>query len=187
MKYLIILLTAALLGCNTESTTSSRTYYDIDSLVTAQINYLSENAFSLKKISSMDTVLIKSNNINWGLELEIFRSLDINKPALSDSYMAQDKLDAANSNLTVLRYSPNYGQPTVQQIELHYLDRLDNLKRLKAKVGNSNGLFDSSREFYMEFEQIEGKSILSYYTIKGNQKLVMRDTLNVNISAEIKR
>lgn len=174
-----------MVACTNDNTNSIKTYYDIEELINRQVDYLNSHAKSIRKISGADTVFINSDSINWESELRIFEELDINKPFLSDVYLIEDNLTATNSNLSVLRYSSKYGDPAVREMELHYFKQISNLKKLSAKAHSSNSLFRSFRDFNLEFEEIDGKPLLKKYSINGNQKMTMRDTLEINISVEI--
>ena len=185
MKYILFAFSIACLGCGNDNSNVIRAYYPLDSLLNEQNKYFSTHPADLRKISNQDTIIVPSDSINWSNELEIFKTLDINKPALVDAYSIQDGLNDSTSNLTILRYTSKYGDQSVNYLELHYLRAPYVLKRIKAQVVIKNGLFSSSREFNMEFGQTGKQTILYRYSISGAQKLMMTSSVDINILTEI--
>src|SRR3982750_2015701 len=92
----LLCLLSLLLSCNEKPRVVSM--YNIDSLVTSQVKFLSDNKAKLEKTAFIsgeknDSVYIPSGQLAWKNELEIFSQLQaINKPINREYYIIDDNL-----------------------------------------------------------------------------------------------
>lgn len=185
---LLVVVLWLLFSCDSAPSKSViREYYPIDSLVTAQVNFLAAHNAKLVK-SNNDSVfnekgiLLDSNQ--WAQELEVFQNLHINKPTLVDAYTKTVYTDS-KSNLDILSYTTPINKLTVQKIDIYYFKSLKNIKRITAEINVSNTLYNSSKYLQMEFIKVENKTVLSNYIITGSQKMALRDNLEIKINGKI--
>ena len=185
---ILVLSFGLMLSCNTTTNPSKISeYFPIDSLVQAQAGYLSQFEVSLSK-HAMDSLseirIVQLDSIEWMQELQLFTSLDINKPAYVDAYDSQI-FDDRNSNLTILNYSANSDDLSVKEINIYYLRSLKDVKRITAKIGSQNILYGSSKFISMEFEQFQTVPLLRGYSIVGTKKLKFRDSVDIKIIGKV--
>ena len=185
---LMIAILSILFSCNIGSNDSSISeYYPLDSLVEAQISYLVTNNAKLIKGNSDSTFTDDAallDSMSWSSEFEIFHNLNINKPTFVDAY---DKriVEDDKSNLNILKYTALNEKLAIEEINIYYLNTLKDVKKIRAKINNKNTLYNSSKSLQMEFKNRDNLSILESYSIVGNQKIRMRDSLTVSIFGKI--
>lgn len=188
-KNLLFLCSIAILtSCETQ-TDAKKPYFDIDSLVNAQVKNLVASHARIVKTASLNEVKAKSefatDSIGWATELDIFRQLDIiNKPTNKDSYLVADGEKDFSSNLIVRSYKAKRDLP-VQLLKLYYYKDLQNLKKVEAVFGEKNSLYITERSLTMNFDDVGGENRLTYYSINGIQKMVLGDTVRFTIQCNV--
>lgn len=183
------LLLVLLVSCE-ERTKRSAIYYPVDSLVTAQIRFLSQGEAKVHKTTTLGgednaTLLTLKDTTQWLRELGIFRELDIiNKPVNKGVYEIKDGIADNRSNLTVKTFTARSGAP-VKYLRLYYQDSPEKLRRLEAQFDMGNLLYKSSRTLSLEFQDVYNKTMLTSYSISGGQKIFMGDTVRYAIHATV--
>jgi hypothetical protein len=176
-------------SCSSHTENSRLGLYPIDSLITAQARYLSENNATLSKITKLgeqqDKVLVTPQDTTaWKKELEIFASLDIiNKPVNIDLYKAEKFLDN-QSNLRVISFTAKEDLP-VKYLKIYYQDKLDKIRMIEAEYDESNALYNSLRTLTLEFQPVNNKTVLTSYSITGGQKMFLGDTVQYNVMGSL--
>ncbi|MEJ0031156.1 MAG: hypothetical protein WDO15_12610 [Bacteroidota bacterium] len=165
-------------ACSEKQSVSTKTYYDIDSLVTLQIKSL--QGLQLHKSVEIDgkkeQTTFTPDSLQWAHELDIFRQLDqINKSSFRDAYVVTDTKDV-NSNLTVRELRANRPVP-VSSVRFYYLGTPKDLKRIEASLMEENSLYVNERTMTIEL----GKS----YRIEGIQKMVMSDSVKFVVEGNV--
>lgn len=185
---LAIALLAGLLSCNKKQ--DSAAFYNIDSLISIQIKYLTEAHADLDKEavvgSNRDkTVYTPKDSAAWERELELFRQVHaINKPINRDNYIVDDGLTDIASNLTVKAFSCTKDLP-VKYLRIFYQRSVREPRKIEALLDEKNVLYNSTRLLSMEFQQVNNKSILTYYSISGGQKMMVGDSVTFLITGKI--
>lgn len=163
--------------------------YAVDSLVSAQARYLSENKASLSKTTRLgdrnDKILIvPKDTVAWKKELEIFAALDIiNKPVNRGLYKSQITSDN-RSNLSVKSFTTAEELP-VKYLKIYYRDTPDKVRLIEAQYDESNALFKSARSLTMEFLEVNNKTVLTSYSIIGGQKMFLGDSVQYDIAGAL--
>jgi len=163
--------------------------YSVDSLISAQARYLSENKASLSKTTRLgdrkDNVLvIPKDTIAWKKELEIFVALEIiNKPINRSLYKSEITSDI-RSNLSVRSFTATEELP-VKYLKIYYRDTPDKVRLIEAQYDESNALFKSARSLTMEFLEVNNKTVLTSYSIVGGQKMFLGDSVEYNIAGAL--
>ncbi len=174
----ILLAIVLFSACSEKQSVSTKTYYDIDSLVTLQIKSL--QGLQLHKSVEIDgkkeQTTFTPDSLQWAHELDIFRQLDqINKSSFRDAYVVTDTKDV-NSNLTVRELRANRPVP-VSSVRFYYLGTPKDLKRIEASLMEENSLYVNERTMTIEL----GKS----YRIEGIQKMVMSDSVKFVVEGNV--
>jgi hypothetical protein len=179
-----------LLICSCNRRAEVATLYNIDSLVSAQVDYLSSKKATLYKTASIgrekdDSVYVPKDTLAWKNELDIFRQLHvINKPINRDYYIIDDGLFDPSSNLTVKAFSAIENLP-VRYLRIFYQESIRKPRKIEALFHDQNELYKSGRLLIMEFQQINNKSVLTSYAIEGGQKMILSDTVAFLIKGKI--
>jgi hypothetical protein len=163
-------------------------YFAIDSLVNAQIDYFKNVPATLTKISRLDgrvdsTVLTITDSASWSRELDVFRNLnDINKPIHKGDFTVQQDYQ---SNLNVKAFIGKKKQG-VEYLKLYYQTPFSRLRKIDAAFREESMLYKSAKILSMEFKDVNHKLILTSYTIRGGQKMLMGDTVIFSIVGKIR-
>lgn len=187
-QFLALLWIVILSSCHKDESITSK-YFDMDSLIDTQIKYLVQSNASVRKSASVDTVSDESNfrptEQDWLNELAMFRQLDlINKPIYADAYELQDGEKDINSNLTVRSLNAKKNAP-VRQFKIYYQEDPLKIRKIEATVIEQNSLYFTSRRFSIDFENHRDKPLISNYSVKGTQKMLLRDTVEFSIFTSV--
>ena len=173
-----------------ESERQPATFYPIDSLVTGQAQHLTNIRAGLFKEALLsgktDTInYTPADTTAWMKELDVFRKLDeINKPVNKANYSVSDGLFDPGSNLTVKAFTSLKELPVVY-LKIYYQGNLKKPRKIEALYDEENLLFQSARFLTMHFQQIDNQTVLTSYSVKGGQRMVMGDTVAFFISGKI--
>jgi hypothetical protein len=188
MKIATFVIVLLAVGCQTQAIKRKR-YFDLDSLVSAQVVYLSKSKASLIKNATISEK--SSSSINtldstaWSHELDVFRQLDlINRPIYSDVYDFKDGVKDSKSNLLIRSYEAP-SNSAVPYLRLYYQATPARLKKLEAFYQETNSLYKSHRKLEMYFDDNVGKPYLIGFEIEGDQKMILSDSIHYTIRAEI--
>lgn len=192
MRLLLSLLIIGIIlwGCQNPSEKISgdrQTYFDLDSLVGAQISMLVAEQATLYKIamlnSDRDSTRFSPDSLGWSHELNLVRAANFNKPVLWGLYEVETSKEPGH-NLTVRTYTGPKGVAT-PWLKLYYLDDLEHLKKIEGTHIHNNELLKSTRSFEVDFEDFDGRPKITHYQIKGAQKMIMQDSVNFIINGHI--
>lgn len=175
-------------GCKRERQPAS--FFPIDSLVTVQIQQLTRMKAGLFKEAVLsgetDTITyVPNDTLAWVKELDIFRELDIiNKPVNKGSYLVDDGLFDPGSNLTVKAFTSLKKLPVVY-LKIYYQENIDKPRKIEALYDEGNFLYHSARQLSLHFQQVDNKTVLTSYAIKGGQKMIFGDSVAFYIKGQI--
>lgn len=181
-------LVFATIACESEK--QPATFYDIDSLVSGQVNYLTEIQAGLFKeallAGKIDAVsFTPADTVGWTKELDIFRKLnEINKPVNKGRYEVSDGLLDRGSNLTIKTFKTREPLP-VTYLKIYYQGNISKPRKIEALYDEDNPLYKSARLLSMKFQQLENRTVLTSYSVKGGQKMVFGDSVAFYISGKI--
>ncbi len=184
--FLFVFTCVALASC-TESARKADSYFD--SLVTNQVKVLSLAKASILKQAridgNQDETTFTPDSTLWENELDIFRQLEIyERPAYRDAYEIKDGISDGKSNLTVRSYHALKSIP-VRDLKFYYHDQFQHLKKIEATYQEQNTLYTTWRTLQMDFEEVNGKSVLSSYGIRGIQKMILSDSIKFSIHSKV--
>lgn len=172
--------------CSCERKETGALYYNIDSLIQEQVLYLA-NAHAVVhkqagiKNISQDTTFAPADSAAWAKELDIFTEIGtINKPINRDGYVVTDGEDDPTSNLTIRTFLSGKELP-IGYLKIYYQDTPAKLRKIEAIYRQENSLLASRRKLIMEFTDIYNKNILSSYSIEGEQKMFIGDSVRFSI------
>jgi len=188
MARTLVVLTALLyVSCSRNQAPPVTGFYNIDSLITAQVKLLYDGGHELSKKAAIGdqstSVVIKPDSASWASELAVFRQLEVaGRPNNRDRYRISDVSDP-NSNLRIRSFEAK--DTPVPVIRFFYLDGPTDVRRIESRYSESNALYKSTRELIMVFEHNGNLSTLHHYTIDGYQKLLMSDSVHFSVEGDI--
>ncbi|MEI9919226.1 MAG: hypothetical protein WDO14_10560 [Bacteroidota bacterium] len=170
-------------SCAKKDPVSTKTFADVDSLISAQIKSLPGNTLkkSVEIGGKKDEISFKPDSLQWSNELDIFRQLDqVNKASFLDAYVVSDIRDT-NSNLTIREIKANRLVP-VSLIRFYFLRTPKDLRKIEAAWTEENALYKNDRTMVLELNE---RHLVSHYRIEGTQKMVMSDSVKFLITGEV--
>ena len=181
----ILLLCVSLSSCLKTEQRKVETFYNVDSLVTAQVDALSSTDFSLRKNAGVqgqeESSETQPDADQWERELSIFRSLDINEPRLVPLFMVSAENDM--NGITITTYSSQ--EPSTTEVQwMKIREDGKKLQSIEAEIADSNPIYGNRRIIGMSFADDE---LLNGYFIRGGEKLAVKDTVQYTLNAEILR
>lgn len=188
--FVAVSLASATFFCSCERQTATTKLYNIDSLVNEQVIYLAAAKPKLSKeavmANSSDRVEYVPDSVAWLKELDIFRQLDaMNKSINKTKYLIDDGLYDPGSNLTVKAFTSLEPLP-VRSMRVFYDTDIRLPRKIEAVFSEENSLYESSKNLLLEFQQINNKNLLTYYSIVGGQKMILSDSITFSVKGKIK-
>lgn len=187
--YFILILALVFSSCKKKPETHV-VLYNVDSLLGIQVSLLSE----LKTVTHKRAILDGKENVTklqlkdkpaWENELAIFHEIDlVNKPVNRAYYQIEDGIRDTKSNLIIRSISTTEDLP-VKSLRVYYHGVPKNIKRLEAYVQQTNSLFSSSKLLTLGFEDINSQTTLTYFSIKGGQKMFMDDSVQYHLEGSV--
>jgi hypothetical protein len=161
-------------------------YFDLQSFLDRQVEYLQtaqpvvrKTVYDQQEVVETETV----RNINWERELELFREIDLNRPALRDYFTLTRHTDPATGHITE-RYEKKPGAYTnVDFLEVE-LDATGQLRQLRAATQQDNPLFFTQHHLQLTTSPSTPTRIQSY-AVSGVQKLILTDSVHYAVEAEV--
>jgi hypothetical protein len=161
---------------------ADKKYFDLIQFTDNQVHELYMQKLQVKKKIFLDgeTDQITLDTLNWEKELALFKEADINSPSLRDSY----EIDEDKSRHT-LTYTAKESKLKVKEIKLVFDEQSQmnkvSIKQVKIFFSEDNQLYEIQRDLSMELKN----NLLSAYSIKGFQKVILKDSLIYDINATI--
>lgn len=165
-------------------------YYPVDSLLNAQVNYLTDAKAKLTKDAEINglqesTSFTPADATGWQHELDIFFALNtLNKPINLGSYTVTKDQPDSTSNLLIQSFSTTKDLP-VKYVNIYYLDNPSDIKKIEALYSEKTSLLKESRLLTLEFKEVNNKNILNSYSIQGGQKMFLGDSVQFSIRGTI--
>lgn len=175
-------------ACNIENNTPGKikVYYSIDSVLEQQMIMLDDLNPDLYKIAwvdqQIDTTSMLLDSAGWAREMNIFADITLNKPALRDTYL---KDTVSTDSGSWVRYTVK--DELKEEVEIEYMhlyfDTSTNLREVNLLYQELGSLYNARRRMTLKFTDDQK---LSGYLVKGNQKMILKDTINYRVEAEIR-
>ena len=158
-------------------------YFDLAGLLDRQAALCYASGARLEKVlvahGKEKKMLISPDSVGQlKAELKLFYEADINKPGLDDAY-EEKNLPGANGSHRVINTAKKKA-PRVRLIEYDYEQH--QLRRIRILVQNKNDIYDLQKEMLLHFEQAEGSTRLTSYSISGRQRMLMKPELRFSLS-----
>lgn len=188
LAIVLLLIVSFFSACENKSNTYN-TYYPIDSLVEAQVQYLSGAQATLLKEATLDAARERKTTLNdttgWRHELAVFAQLnDINKPSNKGKYRVERDVNDLNSNLLIYSLESTEPRP-VMFLKVYYLDHLPNIRKIEGLYREETSLLSSTRQLSMNFQNINNKIVLTSYSVTGGQKMLLADSVQFAVNGMI--
>ncbi|KYG83507.1 hypothetical protein [Roseivirga echinicomitans] len=189
LKNLVFLLSLLLFGCSVGKKSEpirTGTYFDLVELLDEQIAAFEEERPTLTKELSVngetDQVIVQFDSAKqWKEELGLFYQADINKLGLETSYVTEEL--STGTDIKKVIDSAKTDRPSVRSIEYNY--RADRLESIRIIMKDENPVYKFEKELSLYFNVVQGKSVLSSFTISGDQSMILKDELNYSLKAKI--
>jgi hypothetical protein len=186
--FLFLTIAAIITGCSEEKAVGTKAFFNIDSLVSFQVQHL-KGRYELNKFVQIDGkeehTRFVPDSLQWANELDIFRQIDqVNKAAFRDAYVVSDSRDT-NSNLTVRELKAQGDDTPVSVVRFFYLRDPADIRKIEATMREENALYVNTRQLTMEFEPANSIQLIQRYRIEGIQKMVMSDSVRFVIAGEV--
>lgn len=165
------------------------TYYPVDSLIHAQAHQLALRQATLTKQAQINgveekTTFTPADSTAWLKELDIFTTLNaINKPVFNGYYTITVEPDI-QSNLTVCTYTATTDLP-VAWLKLLYQDNRQNIRGIEALYREESSLMKGTRMLVMQFQEVNNKISLTYYSIEGGQEMFLSKPVEFSLKGII--
>lgn len=187
MKRYLIPFVALLASCSAPDKITPGQFFDIDSLVTKQVELLSEGKFKLQKKVvigvSNEQAALTPDSLQWSSELDVFRQLAIaGRPTNRDKYEISD-IEDTRSNLRIRSYAAE--KTPVPELKIYYLNGIGDVRKIEATYYESNLLYTSQRNLELEFEGGNARGLIRQYKVEGYQKIIMSDSVHFLIEANV--
>ncbi|MBS1488091.1 MAG: hypothetical protein JST43_10940 [Bacteroidetes bacterium] len=185
----VSVIAAVLSSCMPKENTYRKPYVDFDSLITAQLNTITNGEVVLLKKTRLnsyeDSTAVKPDSLQLKNELQAFRLMDdINKPVHKGMYEVKTEEDA-NSNLLVRTYTTH--QPTsIIFVKLFFKHDIKELKRIESSWIEKNVMIHTRRDLMLEFDDHNGVPRLVHYAVAGEQKVVLSKPVSTTIEGWLK-
>lgn len=188
--FLFFLSTLAFFSSCENKTSDTKFYYPLDSLLQDQVQFLTQSKAGLSKQAIIDgeaetKSFIPKDTSAWKFELDVFAQLnDINKPTNVGKYRTERDVKDVNSNLFIYTIKSTEKLP-VSFLKIYYLDNLSNIRKIEGLYCEESSLLTSSRHLSMEFQNINNKIVLTSYSMKGGQKMLLADSVQFSVHGTI--
>ncbi len=177
MKSILFLLALAITSCSLPEQKGSdqvtKKYFDLDSLMQSQMEQLKSLTPTVNKSITIDGKEEEKTvkNVDWNNELSVFLNSDINKPKLLDQYKIEN---TTNGNETLISYDfIKKGATGIQKIQITKDKTTKYIQKVEIESLERNAIFSSHKNINLIFKD----NHLMSYSMKGFDKVVMRDTM----------
>jgi hypothetical protein len=175
----LLFISLLLVGCTElETENSTKTYFDLASLVNQQIAELNKNQPLTHKNLAIEEKkeVLNTNKIDWQKELELFLQADLNKQSYQLSY---NKEETPKMAVYMLKEGENL---PVKSLKIIFeVDRT--AKQIEALIQTKNYLYQSEKHLFMTLD----KNHLTHYQIEGWQELFMGKKKNFKVDGIVVR
>jgi hypothetical protein len=174
----VIILSLFLASCSqSENKIQSKIYYDLAGLINQQISDLSAKKYLIEKTVTLGEKKeqIKTKDIDWHKELELFLQADLNK----QSYQSAYTIDVKDKKTTYLLKEGE--KLPVKQLIVEF-DQKDLPKHIEVTMHTNNYLYESDKKLSADLEN----NLFKTYRIEGYQELFVGSKKNFSIEGKIK-
>jgi hypothetical protein len=190
-RVLLLFFIGMCLSCGQIKTdkAAANKYFDVNGLIDYQVVLLDSISPLFLKRAVIDgkeenTQFSANDSSAWAKELAIFKSADINKPMLVDSYT---KIESEISGIKTIIYQSKYPDATqVDSLAISFASGVDNPSKIHAHIADKNALFQSAKNIELTFENVKDQNMLSGFKIEGWQKMVAQDRSSYKIEGTLK-
>jgi hypothetical protein len=157
-------------------------YFDVRGLLDAQVRQLTASHPSVEKRVSLrgsapETVRVPQ--VKWADELQIFYQTDINKAALHGAYAVDSASLPGGAMRHTYRLLPGHDNAPVLRLDV--TSQASQPQEVNATLRQDNMLFFGQKSLQLRLQN----GLLSQYSTRGVQKLVLFDTLRYNATARV--
>ncbi len=175
-----VLVCLALASCRPDSQVRLTTYYNMDSLLTAQVDLLTRNEqvpFKVAQVNQQqERDTLNADSASWAGELATFRILDLNKSNLLNAY----EITKSNRGFTY-KLKPDEAQQGILELTIEEFSNGDPAT-IKASFEETNNLYSSQREYTLH---MDGKGFLQFYRIDGRQKVAFGEWVDYDVEGHV--
>ena len=191
MRYIIMLLLAGIIFASCENTAQESrrfsVYYDVDSLINAQLNLLADiEPIRIKKVAKLngekEVTDYLTDSLSLAQEFNVFRKANINKPAYEGTYLVNE---IQSDSGRVIEYLPKENANNIEVQSVHFFYEDDQLVKIEAHVVEDHWLYDSDRTLTISLNENSSPAYIDHYQIRGTQKMILRDRVQFTIEGVV--
>lgn len=185
LAFTVLLISACEKGEKSEPIRTGA-YFDLVELLDEQTAIMGEEKPKLSKQLEVDgetetiTTTLDSAKM-WKDELELFYQADINRLGLENAYTSTS--ESLENGQTKKVDKAKWKDIMIRSIEYYY--EQERLSNIKITVEEKNTIYKFNKELNLEFSNVNGQNLLTYFSIYGDQKMVLKSPLNYNLRANI--
>lgn len=186
IRYLsIAFLCFAITSCQDESGTGKedvKLYFDLKGFIGNQVIYLNDKKPEITKTAALGKrkEVLKSRNVDWKKELELFVQADLNKPSYRQSY----EVIRPDSSHYEYRLKANADLP-VKYLKITIDTTLKQPVYVEALLVARNKIYSSEKKIKLQSVRKDNLLEIGSYSIEGYQKLVFMETKPFTIAGKI--
>lgn len=185
----LLCLVLLMLSCNQQEKANGAegsTYFSVASLLNEQVGLLLSLDAALEKQVTSDgeteTIeLSPKDSAEWKSQLQLFFDADISRPGYTGAYFVEEL--PAISSLSKTIYTAKKKQNFVRVMECTYQE--GSLKEVRLELSKKNEVFNLNQELFLYFNLDTGESRLSSFSIKGDEKMKLKQGLSFDVNGTI--
>lgn len=189
--YLILLLTIALLACQSPDpkiSAAEKNYPDVPNAIRMAIqNNLEEQLKLVKKVNtngSVEEQTFQTDSTKFYEEMSLLLQYDLNKPAYRGVFDIEKNIDADGNEIVTLTAKESES-PNI--ISAQFTSRNQQLLHANWIVKDQNYVYHSERVFNISFAEINNRIILDNYHIAIGQKIIAQDSVWYTVDAKFSK
>lgn len=161
-------------------------YFDVPGFIQSQAAMLeAENPQALKMVMEKGQVQERKllQDLEWPKELAVFSELDLNKPALRNSFLVKQLPDSAGLSTIIYQKKPGADGDIVFVAVTR--NSRQQVQAIRAQRKNANSLITSTQHLALSCVEEDGRLRIQTIKIGGKQKTLFFDPLHYLIITEI--
>ncbi|MFT6969524.1 MAG: hypothetical protein ACJAXX_000081 [Roseivirga sp.] len=161
-------------------------YFDLVALLDQQVTLLEKQKPKLTKQlmvnGESETIIMDLDSASqWKEQLALFYQADINKLGLEEAYLTEE-LQTGENRKKIIDQAIT-AKALVRLIEYNYSN--NELENIRILIKDENAVYEFDKELNLNFGKLDNVTIVSSFSISGNQDMLLKGALNYSVKAKI--